>query len=180
MKRIPIGVAVIFAVLLILFGVVFGTVRGLTDERKKVESLLTRDGGLYDLLFDRGADGVNLCKVARRHLIQNDESILSLERYAEILMSEETELEEKKQANDMLEPAFETVRDKVSATQTCMASQRDRNYLEMLHKDLLAISAAEAVQAYNRAAESFNDQLKKPFSGYLAGLFQIKACKLFM
>lgn len=179
MKRIPTGVAVLISLFLVLFGIVYGTVRGIQDDRSKAEALLTRAGGLNDVLFDRGADGLNLCQVARRHLAPQDEAIVALEQICVVLMSETETLAQKKQANDALQPAFERVWEKTAATATCQSSQRDGSYLEMLSRDLAALRVEEIAQQYNQAASSFNEQRKKAFEGYFSALFRIEACALF-
>lgn len=77
--KLPIGVCVLISLALVVFGLIFGTVSGFADERRQVTALLEGENGLMDVLSYRGADGLNLCVVARRHLPQADEDVTALE-----------------------------------------------------------------------------------------------------
>ena len=88
MKRnLPTGVCVLIALALVAFGLIYGTLTGYGDERAQVEALWSGENGLSDVLCYRGADGLNLCVVARRHLPQNDPDVLALEQSAGALRS---------------------------------------------------------------------------------------------
>lgn len=83
--KLPIGVCVLISLALVVFGLIFGTVSGFADERRQVTALLEGENGLMDVLSYRGADGLNLCVVARRHLPQADEDVTALEAAAKAL-----------------------------------------------------------------------------------------------
>ena len=69
MKRnLPTGACVLIALALVAFGLIYGTLTGYGEERAQVEALWSGENGLSDVLSYRGADGLNLCVVARRHL----------------------------------------------------------------------------------------------------------------
>ena len=88
MKRnLPTGACVLIALALVAFGLIYGTLTGYGDERAQVEALWSGENGLSDVLSYRGADGLNLCVVARRHLPQDDPAVLALEESAGALRS---------------------------------------------------------------------------------------------
>ena len=88
MKRnLPTGACVLIALALVAFGLIYGTLTGYGEERAQVEALWSGENGLSDVLSYRGADGLNLCVVARRHLPQDDPDVLALEESAGALRS---------------------------------------------------------------------------------------------
>ena len=107
MKRnLSTGVCVLIALALVAFGLTYGTLTGFGDERAQVEALWSDENGLSDVLSYRGADGLNLCVVARRHLPPDDADILVLEQSAGTLRSADG-IAAKKEADIALEAAFE-------------------------------------------------------------------------
>ena len=140
-----------------------------------MEELL--ENGLETVLEYRGADGMNLCVVARRHLPKDDPDVLALEAAARTLQSSEASLQEKSAVR--LETAVEAISRRLMEMSSFQASTRDRRYLEMLQADLNSLSASTAVKAYNRAATDFNAQLSSPLTGSLARWMGIEECPLF-
>lgn len=177
--RLPIGVCVVISLVLVLFGVVFGTVSGYTDDRKQVTALLEEEDGLRDVLCYRGADGLNLCVVAGRHLDAGEESLLRLKDAAENLRSSGRSLTEKRSDAADMEAAWQEVSALLKQTASFEESDRDTAYLAMLTADQQSLSGSAAVSAYNSAASAFNRKLTGTFIGKLAGLFGIKPCELF-
>lgn len=179
MKRnLSTGVCVLIALALVAFGLTYGTLTGFGDERAQVEALWSGENGLSDVLSYRGADGLNLCVVARRHLPQDDPDVLILEESAGALRSSGGAAA-KKEADAALEAAFEAVARKLESSATFQASERDRRYLSMLEADLNSLGASQAVSTYNRAASGFNDLLAAPLTGSLARLLGVSPCELY-
>ena len=73
--KLPMGVCVLIAIVLVLFGLGYGTFSGFREDRQQVTQLLSGENGLLDALSYQGADGLNLCVVARRHLPQDDPAV---------------------------------------------------------------------------------------------------------
>ena len=179
MKRnLPAGMCALIALALVAFGLIYGTLTGYGDERAQVEALWSGENGLSDVLSYRGADGLNLCVVARRHLPQDDPAVLALEQSAGALRSA-ADIAAKKEADVALESAFEAVARKLESSATFQASERDRRYLSMLEADLNSLGASQAAATYNRAASAFNDLLAAPLTGALARLLDVSPCELY-
>ena len=179
MKRnLPTGACVLIALALVAFGLIYGTLSGYGDERAQVEALWSGENGLSDVLSYRGADGLNLCVVARRHLPQDDPAVLALEESAGALRSSGGAAL-KKEADAALEAAFEAVARKLESSGSFQTSERDQRYLSMLAADLNSLGASQAVGTYNRAASAFNDLLAAPLTGALARLLGVSPCELY-
>ncbi|HIS41851.1 MAG TPA: hypothetical protein IAC11_03105 [Candidatus Limiplasma pullicola] len=179
MKRnLSTGVCVLIALALVAFGLTYGTLTGFGDERAQVEALWSGENGLSDVLSYRGADGLNLCVVARRHLPQDDPDVLILEESAGALRSSGGAAA-KKEADTALEAAFEAVARKLESSGSFQASERDQRYLSMLEADLNSLGASQAVDTYYRAASAFNDLLAAPLTGALARLLGVSPCELY-
>lgn len=177
-KSLPIGVCILISLALVLFGLGFGTVKGFTADRTQVTELLSGENGLMDVLSYRGADGHNLCVVARRHLT-DDADVSELSRIAAVLTDATQSLAAKKQENDRLDAAVLAVKTKLEGTATYQQSQRDQKYMAMLEGDLKNLSATDKVSLYNQAAQDFNSQLSAPVSGWIASLLGVKPCELY-
>lgn len=174
--RLPTALCALIAVVLVAFGLLYGTWSGYREDRAQVEELLTMDNGLLDVLSYRAADGLNLCAVAKRHLPAADEALMRLETVARKLQ-QATSL---RASLDMaLMQAVDEVSAKLKETSTFRQSQRDQRYLDMLTADLNTLRASEAVTAYNEAAKAFNTQLSAPVSGVLASMLGIERCPLY-
>lgn len=177
-KSLPLGLCILISLALVLFGLGFGTVKGYTADRAQVTELLGGENGLMDVLGYRGADGHNLCVVARRHLT-DDQDVAELSRMASVLTDDTQPLAAKKAENDRLDAAVQTVKTKLEATATYQQSQRDQKYMAMLEGDLKNLSAADKGSLYNQAAQDFNNQLNAPVSGWIASLLGVKPCELY-
>ncbi|MBE5814854.1 MAG: hypothetical protein E7320_06560 [Clostridiales bacterium] len=177
-KSLPIGVCILISLALVLFGLGFGTVKGFNADRTQVSELLSGENGLMDVLSYRGADGYNLCVVARRHLT-DDADVSELSRIAAVLTDATQSLAAKKQENDRLDAAVLAVKTKLEGTATYQQSQRDQKYMAMLEGDLKNLSATDKVSLYNQAAQDFNSQLSAPVSGWIASLLGVKPCELY-
>ena len=179
MKRnLPTGACVLIALALVAFGLIYGTLSGYGDERAQVEALWSGENGLSDVLSYRGADGLNLCVVARRHLPRDDADVLALEQSAGALRSA-ADIAAKKEADTALESAFAAVARELESSASFQASERDQRYLSMLEADLSSLGASQAVSTYNRAASAFNDLLAAPLTGSLARLLGVAPCELY-
>lgn len=179
MKRtLPAGICVLIALALVAFGLIYSTLTGYGDERAQVEALWSGENGLSDVLSYRGADGLNLCVVARRHLPQDDADVMALEESADALRRAEG-IAVKKEADAALQAAFEAVARKLQSSSSFQASERDQRYLSMLEADLNSLGASQAVSTYNRAASGFNDLLAAPLTGALARLLGVSPCELY-
>lgn len=177
--KLSIGVCVMISLALVLFGLLYGTVSGFSDDRRQATDLLSGENGLLDVLSYRGADGLNLCVVARRHLPTSDPDVAALETAAQNLRAEKASLVTRRQEDERLEAAAQLVGQKLRATPSFQDSQRDQAYLDMLTTDMQQLSRSAVIEAYNQAAEDFNTQLDKPFSGTIARLLGVKPCQLY-
>ena len=173
------GLCVLIALALVIFGFAYGTYSGFDAERDRVTALLNSENGLMDVLWYRGADGLNLCVVARRHLEASHPDVLALETAARTLQQEDAQLAGQAQADQALEEAVETLSRQLKETASFQQSERDQKYLDMLLADLSRLSSSTAVTAYNRAASAFNQKLSSPVTGAAAALMGIKVCPLF-
>ena len=171
------GACVLIALALVAFGVLYGTWMGFQDDRADVMALLESENGLMDVLDYRAADGLNLCVVARRHLM-GDADVAALETAARTLQSAET-LAERRTADADLMQAVEAVSAKLAAAESFQQSERDQRYLDMLTADLSRLGSSAAVTTYQQAAQAFNHQLNKPLFGALARLLGMEACPLY-
>ena len=176
--KLPMGVCVLIAIVLVLFGLGYGTFSGFREDRQQVTQLLSGENGLLDALSYQGADGLNLCVVARRHLPQDDPAVLALEESAGALRSAGG-IAAKKAADSALEADFAAVARELESSASFQASERDQRYLSMLEADLSSLGASQAVSTYNRAASAFNDLLAAPLTGSLARLLGVTPCELY-
>ncbi|MBE5801952.1 MAG: hypothetical protein E7319_06660 [Clostridiales bacterium] len=177
-KSLPIGVCILISLVLVLFGVLYGAVSGYTDEKKQVDALLNGDNGLMDVLGYRGADGHNLCVVARRHLA-NDPDVEKLSQCAAILTDENQPLAAKKAENDNLDANVAAVKAKLLETPSFQENQRDQQYLSMLEGDLRNLSGTDKISLYNQAATEFNQRLEAPGIGYLARMLGVSPLEMY-
>lgn len=177
-NKLSTGVGLLIALVLLVFGLCYGTYSGFCEERAHVTALLDAENGLMDVLSYRAADGFNLCAVARRHLNAQDESLVHLEKSAGTLRNAET-LEAAHEADFALSTAVAHMSEVLSATPSFQQSIRDTQYLTMLTADLNNLSGSAAVTTYNDAARAFNAKLNSPLFGALARLLGVQACLLY-
>lgn len=177
MKRtLSTGVCALIALALVAFGLIYGVSRGYADERARAQALWEGENGLSSVLSYRGADGLNLCAVARRHLPADDADLLALESSARALRGSGGPAE-KKRSDDAMTAAFAAVAQKLEALPGFQSSARDRGYLDMLEADLSALGASAAASAYNQAAAAYNELLDAPLTGALARLLGAQPCE---
>lgn len=176
--KLSIGVCVLIALALVAFGFFYGTVAGFSDDRARVTALLTGERGLMQALDYRGADGLNLCVVARRHLV-GDADVAALESTAQTLRDPKQSLAVKKQEDERLSAAVSQVEKKLQNTPGFQASTRDKAYLDMLTTDMEQLSGSAVVTTYNEAAADFNRQLDTPVTGAVAKALGVKPCEMY-
>ena len=177
-NKLPVGLSVVIALVLVAFGLLYGTWMGYSEDRAEVTALLEKENGLMDVLSYRAADGLNLCVVARRHLDAAAESLLALETAARALQNASA-LEECNAADKALAQAVGDLSSRLQASAGFQTSERDQRYLSMLTADLNNLSASAAVSTYNEAASAFNEKLAAPLSGALAKLLGVEPCALY-
>ena len=177
--RLPLGVCIIISLALVIFGLFYGTACGFQNDRAQVDAILSGDEGLLNVLYFRGADGLNLCVVARRHLGKDDATISALETAAKALRSLNNALPEKKRQDDQLSAAVTVLSEKLSTTSSFTQSVRDKAYFDMLVTDMNQLSQTPLLDAYNEAAKGFNKQLSAPISGTIARFLRVKPCELY-
>jgi hypothetical protein len=176
--KLPVWLSVVIALVLVAFGLLYGTWAGYCEDRAEVNALLTMENGLMDVLSYRGADGHNLCVVAGRHLT-DDPDVAALSQTAAILTDATQPLQSKKAANDQLDASVQAVKTKLLETESFQQSHRDQQYLAMLEGDLKNLTATDKVSLYNQAAQGFNDQLAKGIPGWIASVLGVKPCELY-
>lgn len=176
--KIPTTVCVLIALILVAFGLIYGTWSGYREDRAQVDELLTMENGLMDVLSYRAADGLNLCVVAKRHLPAADEELQKLETAARQMQQSE-DVRALTSLDHAVADAFSAVSGKLKETASFQQSGRDQRYLDMLAADLSSLQSSQIVSAYNRAAEDYNRQLDQPLVGTLAGWLGIEKCPLY-
>jgi len=176
--RLPTALCVLIALVLVVFGLTYGTWSGFREDRVQVNELLTMENGLQDVLGYRAADGINLSAVAKRHLPAADEELQELETFARQLQ-QASEVRASNSLDYAVAEAFEAVSSRLKETASFQQSQRDQRYLDMLTADFNSLRASEIVNTYNQAAADFNKQLSQPVSGWLASLLGIEKCPLY-
>ena len=175
--KLSIGWCIVISLVLVVFGLSFGTVNGYNDDRAHVTALLEGDSGLMTVVGYRAADGLNLCVVAERHL-SGDADVQTLRNAANALRAETKSLSAMKRADDALSAAFETVAKKLRANDGFNAAARDKNYLALLSSDFEQYGRHAIYATYNQAATDFNAKLEQNL-GFVAKFFGVKACELF-
>ena len=176
--KVPMGISVAIALVLVAFGLFYGTWSGFREDRAGVEALLTHENGLMDVLSYRAADGLNLCVVARRHLPGDDAALVQLEKAARELQSAQG-VYACRDADERLNEAIGAVSVSLRQNESFRMSQRDGKYLDMLTADLSNLSGSAAVTTYNQAARAFNQKLGGSVAGFLASLMGISQCPLY-
>ena len=176
--KLPMGVCVLIAIVLVLFGLGYGTFSGFREDRQQVTQLLSGENGLLDALSYQGADGLNLCVVADRHLA-GDARVAELRTAAQALRQTGQALPTLKKQNDTLTAAFQAVAEALRANSGFLASARDQHYLDMLSADFTQYGEHAIFNTYNAAVESFNQKLNSPVLGFLARFFGIQPCEAY-
>lgn len=176
--RLSMGVCVLISLVLVLVGLGYGTYGGFADERKAATDLLSQANGLTDVLEYRGADGLNLCVVAERHLT-GDEAVSTLRELSRTLADSASALSQRRDADKRLDAAVSAVAEKLAQTDSFQQSERDQRYLTLLRGDMQSLSQSAVSDTYNAAAEAFNAKLNNTVMGRLAGLLGIQPCDLY-
>lgn len=172
-RKLPVGVSVLLALVLVAFGVLYGTGSGFSADRAEVMDLFQAENGLRDVLLYRAADGLNLCVVAKRHLGEDHELVKQLEAAARELQSAESPAW-CFDADSRMDELIRMVRSEMIIQRSFEMSVRDQRYLDMLASDLNNLSASAAATGYNEAAAAFNEQLEEPLFGMLARYMGMK------
>lgn len=177
--RLPLPLCIAICAVLVLGGLVYGSVGGLTDSRARVEALLTADGGLEETLFNRGCDARNLLVIAGRYLPEDGDAA-ALREAADVLQSA-APIEEKRAADARLTEAAQALAERVRAAEGFPSRPDDENNLRIvLERDLgLKDSSSAAAKDYNTAAQGFNARLAEPVNGFLPRLLGVKPCPLY-
>ena len=176
--KLPMGVCIVIAVALVLFGLGYGTFSGFREDRQQVTQLLSGENGLLDALSYQGADGLNLCVVAERHLSGN-EDVEALRAVSRKLNAGDETLEEQKKDTEELSVLFARVLEQLRQTDSFRQSQRDQRYAAMLESDWKNLTENALFDTYNSAAEEFNHKLTDTPVGKLAALLGVTPCELY-
>lgn len=176
--KLPIGVCILISLVLVLFGLLYGTASGFNEDRAQVTSLLEGDNGLLDIMRYRGADGLNLCVVARRHLT-GDADVEALAAAANKLRADGDSINDKKLESESLDAAVSAVAGKLRQTESFIKSERDGKYLDMLVTDMQDLAKSALATSYNEAAGEFNKSLETSLFGKIAAWLGVKPCELY-
>lgn len=174
--RLSIGVCVLISLVLVLVGLAYGTYGGFVDDRAQAVELLEGENGLAGVLSYRGADGLNLCAVAQRHLA-GDGDVEALRALARKLADGQGDMAEKTAWNNEMDALVGAIRQKLVDSDSFRASERDQRYLAMLESDLTSLSQSDLKNTYNQAADKFNARLSDTLMGKLARLLGVKPCE---
>lgn len=173
MKKLSAGMSILITVVLILCGLCLGTVRGFQKERAAVTDLLKEESGLADVLMYRGADGLNLYTVARRH-ISGAEELETLRSISAVLAAPGGTLTEKQEMDGKLDGSVSAVITLLESTESYQASQRDQSYVTMLRNDMNSLAGQSFYTEYSVAAGEFNTRLESTLMGKIAGILGVK------
>lgn len=176
--KLPMGVCVLIAIVLVLFGLGYGTFSGFREDRQQVTQLLSGENGLLDALSYQGADGLNLCVVADRHL-PGTADVEALRQVSRKLNAGDETLEEQKKDTEKLSVLFAKVMEQLRAADSFQQSERDQRYAAMLESDWKNLTENALFDTYNSAAEDFNRKLTTTPVGKLAGLLGVSPCELY-
>ncbi len=176
--KLPIGVCILITLVLVSFGLLYGTVNGYREERAQVTSFLEGENSLWDAMRYRGADGLNLCVVARRHL-KDDPAVEELMSAANALHMDGDSIVVKMQQNERVEKAAQAVAEALKQSESFNASERDIKYLDMLTANMQDLSKSVNIDYYNEKAREFNNELETKLLGKFAGMLGVKPCELF-
>ncbi len=174
--KLTIGLSILISLVLVAFGLVYGSVRGYADERARVTDLVSGENGMTAVLGYRASDGLNLCVVAQRHL-PGEESVATLRAAANALREDETSLAALKAKDRALSEAFTAVAEALRKRDSFTQSQRDTQYLSMLTADFAQYGENAIYQTYNKAVTAFNQKLQTPVLGDVARFFGVKPCE---
>lgn len=176
--KLPMGVCVLIAIVLVLFGLGYGTFSGFREDRQQVTQLLSGENGLLDALSYQGADGLNLCVVADRHL-SGSADVEALRQVSQKLNAGDETLEEQKKDTEKLSVLFAKVLEQLRMADSFQQSERDQRYAAMLESDWKNLTENALFDTYNSAAEDFNRKLTTTPVGKLAGLLGVSPCELY-
>ncbi len=174
--KLTVGISILISLALLAFGLVYGSVSGYADERAHVAALLGGDNGITSALGYRASDGLNLCVVAERH-IAGEPAVATLRQAALALRAQGLTAPALREADAALEAAFTAVAASLRANPSFTASARDPKYLDMLAADFAEYAQSPIFQAYNEAANAFNQKLQTPVLGDLARFFGVTPCE---
>ena len=172
--KLPVGVCALISLALVLIGLGYGTVSGFNQERRQVTDLVNGENGLNDVLSYRGADGLNLCVVAQRHLAEDGE-VETLRQTAQTLTRADESLKTRLTADAELDGAVAAVKARLEAAASY--DQRDKGYVAMLESDLTSLKQNDLAATYEKAANAFNQKLSATPMGFIASFLGVKPCE---
>lgn len=132
------------ALVLVLFGLLYGARQGWQKEYEQVQALYASEGGLAQVQALQAACVQNLRLVALRHLPQTDERIVGLPQTARELA------------------------DHLLTLSSVQASLRDQGYIDALMRQMDQLAASAAQQEYEAAAGDYALRIQKTLSGRIA------------
>lgn len=176
--RLSIGVCVLISLVLVLVGLGYGTYGGFVNDRKLATDLLESDSGFKGVVAYRGADGLNLCVVAERHLTA-DSDVAALRQLSRKLSDGKDDMEKTTAWNQELDGLVSAVSQKLRQSPSFQQSTRDQRYLSMLENDFASLSKSSVIETYNSAAQDFNNSLTGTPMGKLAMLLGVKPCEIY-
>lgn len=168
-------------VVVVVLSVLLGSVRSVSSLRQKADQAFTQgtrgDGlGISHYLESRVSLSGNLITVAVRYLDGNDARVTALRQAADNLAQAQTP-SAKYQANQTLQPAFQSVYD---ALEGLYLSQKDEDYRVRLLADFKSRDDSIRYDGYNKLAQNYNDQvLRASPGGALASVFGVRPLELY-
>ncbi len=169
----------LIALALVLGSLAWGARKGWQAEAQNHTNLYEQESGLKSSLALRAADASNLLKVAERHLSKQDSQFQAVASARDVLKDERIALPERCRANQTLSLAVDALTQALQAKSSFQESVRDQNYLMSLSQSLLSYNQSGAAQAYNNAAEDYNQRKRNSLSGIVAGYLGIEDAPLF-
>ena len=177
MKKLPLWICILICLLLVSFGLVYGTVSGFSGDKARVTALLEQENGLKDMISYYGADGLNLAAVAARHL--PEQSLSELKEAAGAVNANEGDLPQQKRNAARMAAAADAVTAELEQTDSWQTSERDQRYTALIRSDMQQLVSGSMIDTYNQAADRFNASLQTVPAGWLARLAGITACPVY-
>lgn len=167
------ALCVCLAVILSVAAICVGAVRGWQGERTQTLNAFSDGGSVYVQLDERAMDAANLSVVAARHLPKDEPSLVALQDARRVLISTQSDLNAKADADAVLSNAAEALAQTLLALDSVQASPRDLAYITTLTRSLAEATTLAA--DYAEAARAFNQRLSSSLTGKLAMCFGIQA-----
>ena len=178
-KKSGTGVAWICCIVMVVFSVCYGAHQGWAGEYRDVTATLNRDDGLLVMLNYRGYDGLNLYKVAQRHLPETNENLSGLIESARALIAKDSKMRVRYESNKKLTEFTKALVAELVGLPSVQASVRDTGYIKSLERNMDTLDQSGADTEYNAVARDTNNRFNRSLSGRVASLLGITPAEIY-